>query len=202
MNVDHASMTLGTTHEGSTEVDETPADVPVETPLNIPASLGAVGYAAFALLQQVPLSELVPFPQVVAAFEAEALRQVPEPEPEPEVMAPVLTATAPPVPEPVVSYTVGGYRPEPGFQTWGRELPAKTKPPHPARQEVEARVDDSTLQEMAALGEPDRPSVEVEVIAVPVSEPFSLGGYDAKSVDRERQARQVLDELSFLFDGE
>jgi hypothetical protein len=39
------------------------------------------------------------------------------------------------------------------------------------------------------------------VTAVPVDGPFDLGGYAADRASADRQARAVLDELSFLFDG-
>jgi hypothetical protein len=52
---------------------------------------------------------------------------------------------------------------------------------------------------MAALGELDR--LSLGVMAVPASEPFRIGGYAADRACTDQQARQVLDELSFLFDG-
>jgi hypothetical protein len=179
---------------------EARVEEPAETSVNLPQSLGMVGYAAFTLLQPTPLGEIVPFPLVVTAFEAEASRQVlepaSEPEPEPEDAVPDFTA---PAPEPAVSYAVGGYRPAPGPQMWDRELPGPATAPHRASHEVEVPVDDSVLPEMAAPGELDR--VAPEVTAVPFGGPFSIGGYGADRASADRQARAVLDELSFLFDG-
>ncbi len=183
---------------------EARVEEPADTPVNVPQSLGVVGYAAFALLRPVPLGEIAPFPLVVTAFEAEASQQVlapapepaPEPEPEPEDMVPDFTA---PPPVPAVSYAVGGYRPAPGPQTWGRELPEPASAPDPARHEVEVPVDVSVPPEMAAPTELD--PVGLGVTAVPEGGPFRVGGYAADRASADRQARQVLDELSFLFDG-
>ncbi len=227
MSVDCASMTLGTTSEAPVETPteapdeasdqapdealvEAPVEVlvevlveaPAETPVSVPLSLGVVGYAAFALLQPVPLGEIVPFPAVVTAFEAEASHQIllpaseTAPEPGPEDVASDFTA---PEPQPAVSYAVGGYRPAPGPQMWGRGLPEPASAPDPSRHEVEAPVDDSVLPEMAAPDELD--GFAPGVTAVPVDGPFGLGGYAADRASADRQARQVLDELSFLFDG-
>jgi hypothetical protein len=175
---------------------EARVEEPAETPVNVPQSLGVVGYAAFALLLPVPLGEIVPFPLVVTAFEAEASRQVLEPASEPEDVVADFTA---PAPEQAVSYAVGGYRPAPGPQMWGRELPEPASAPDCASHEVEAPVDDSVLPEMAAPGELDR--VALKVTAVPVDGSFYIGGYAADRASADRQARAVLDELSFLFDG-
>jgi hypothetical protein len=207
MSVDCASMTSGTTGETPAEEPpvETPAEELVPDPVSLPASLGVVGYAAFALLQPVPLSAIVPFPLVVTAVEAEASSQVPVPasepvpEPEPEDIVAVFAPAAPPAPEPAVSYAVGGYRPAPGPQTWGREQAELATAPDGGAHEVEAPADDSVLQELAVLGELDQ--LAPGVTAVPVTGPDGISGYAAKPASADRQARQVLDELSFLFDG-
>ena len=212
MSVDYASMTSGTNGEPSAEaMVGTVAEATVETAAgaNVPASLGVVGYAAFALLRPVPLSEIVPFSQVMAAFETEIAHQVPAPAPaparapapEPEPIAVEVPLTLPPVPEPAVIYTVGGYRPAPGPQLWGRALPGLAKAPAPP---VEAPAggntpDENAPSEVVALGEGDR--LSEGVMAVPASAAFP-SGYGADRASTDRQARQVLDELSFLFDGD
>ena len=191
----------GETGELSGEALELPGETPEETPVDLPLSLGVVGYAAFALLQPIPLSEIVPFPTVVSAFEAEAALlstpepaapPVPEPEPEPESEREhvgVAPGWSPEIPlttssEPAVAYTEGGYRPASGA-TWTEEFvhSAQATSPDPA--------DDPALE------------VDGQVQSKPVTligQQFAAGGYAANSPSGDSQARKVLDELSFLFD--
>ncbi|MGV8846521.1 MAG: hypothetical protein ACOH1Y_09950 [Propionicimonas sp.] len=170
----------------STTVD--PAGVPVETLAGLPASLGAVGYAAFALLQPIPLHEIVPFSTVVAAFRAEADLMADGPAPQVDVVP----VPAPVDLEPVQPYAENGYRSAPVFD----------ENVGPVR-ELEVAPNDTVLREVAALGEltPVEPEAEVEAEPVPVVQVFSAGGYASSGDSGDSRARQVLDELSFLFDS-
>ena len=191
---------------------EAPAVALVEAPANLPASLGVVGYAAFALLQPLQLCEIVSFPQVVAAFEADANHLVspPAPRPQPEqepwpaptpeprrAEAVAVPIAAPPV-QVAASYAVGGYRPAPGPQTWGRDI-SEPESPYAARPEVAAHAGHGAPQGTPAPGAQDQ--LSPGVTAAPATEQFRVGGYEPKDASSDRQARQVLDELSFLFDG-
>jgi len=220
-----------------TIVDPT-GDEPPETPVNIAASLGAVGYAAFALVQPIPLDEIVPFQTLMAAFEAEAAALAAPPAPASTIeVAPEPAQVPAQVPEP--AYIEGGYRPAPVSESWSRDLqnrvagydgpaprvkttgPETTGPettgPETTGPETTALAptgpaDDSVLREMAALGigndssdqpdQPDQPGEPGEPgEEVPVDESFPAGGYAANPASVDSRARQVLDELSFLFDG-
>jgi len=207
---------------------DTTGDEPRETTVSIPTSLGAVGYAAFALVQPIPLDEIVPFQMLMTAYEAEAAALTAPSAP----LAPLAPAAAPvaastseaapepaEVPEPV--YNAGGYRPAPVSESWSRGLqdrvagyggrPPQVEVTEPETTEPEPteRADDSMLREMAALGlgnepsdqpaqpeQPDQPGEEV-----PVDKPLPARGYAANPASVDSRARQVLDELSFLFDG-
>ena len=216
--VEYASMT------SSIDI-ETPDATPDATPMSVPASLGAVGYAAFALLQAIPLSEIVPFSMVVSAFEAEGdhpapapvmapapvpvhvrvpvpvavpvLVAVPAPEPAPIVAA--ITPIAPPASPPAISFVEGGYRPEPGPKTWGREPTEMEKAAAWPGHKVDAAAAVNAHQDWAAPHDVANPSDGVA--AVPVGAPQKVNGYAVTRPSDDRKARQVLDELSFLFDG-
>lgn len=186
-----------------------PTEEPDLTPVNVPASLGSLGYAAFALVQPIPLNEMVPFPIVVAAFEAEAARLAePEPEPEPEPVPAVVEQPAAPVAvhvaEPDTSFVEGGYRPSsPVMGSWSEGHGASSEEQgHPFA--VTGTADGTGRGEAAALAEHTAGSEAepdpAKVVPIPVDQVFSLGGYARDEDSGESRARQVLNELSFLFD--
>ena len=186
------------------------AGEPDQSPVNVPASLGALGYAAFALVQPIPLGEIVPFPMVVTAFEAEAARLA-EPEPEPEsepepavVDVPLATPEFVGVPEPVVSYVEGGYRPSaPVMPSWQENHRASSQDkgdPAPAF-EASGQADDTGSGEDAERAAESEPEPVLAIVVPGLADGvFPAGGYVRDGDSGESRARQVLNELSFLFD--
>jgi hypothetical protein len=99
---------------------------------------------------------------------------------------------------------VGGYRPSaPVIPSWSEHHPASPEEPAYAV-EGSGPAEGTRVGEAAELAEhpagADTEQVPAAVVPVPVSQIFAVGGYARDGDSDESRARQVLNELSFLFD--